>query len=293
MSKEFTRTFRVRWSETNALGEVGLAGYLRYLVETAWDWGASGGLSIAENEALGLAWIVHEMELSLHRPLVANELFDFTIWLLQWRRVRGTRCFELRLKDGGELVAQGTQQVVALDGATLRPTRVPEHLMDNFVMENPRIIEQQKFPAFQAQPEGVFMSQRVVDWRDLDVQEHVNNAAYAEFAEQAAVQAFETLGWSPDRFKAQDLAVRNRRLHIQYKAPALWGDTLNVETSLLGLKPKGGVWVIEIKRANDGETVTRCILEWSLADRSSNIERTLPENLYQVLKERSGSAQPG
>jgi acyl-CoA thioesterase FadM len=37
MSKIFTRTFRVRWSETNADGEVDLASYLRYLIETAWD----------------------------------------------------------------------------------------------------------------------------------------------------------------------------------------------------------------------------------------------------------------
>ena len=40
MSKIFTRTFRVRWSELDASGTVAPAAYLRYLVETAYDWGA-------------------------------------------------------------------------------------------------------------------------------------------------------------------------------------------------------------------------------------------------------------
>ena len=39
MSKIFTRTFRVRWSELDASGQVSPASYLRYLVETAYDWG--------------------------------------------------------------------------------------------------------------------------------------------------------------------------------------------------------------------------------------------------------------
>ena len=60
MSKEFNRTFRVRWSETNANGQVTLANYLRYLIETASDWGATGGLSMAENDALGIAWVIRE-----------------------------------------------------------------------------------------------------------------------------------------------------------------------------------------------------------------------------------------
>ena len=53
MSRIFTRTFRVRWSETNADGEVDSASYLRYLIEAAWDWGAAGGLSLDDIKAMG------------------------------------------------------------------------------------------------------------------------------------------------------------------------------------------------------------------------------------------------
>ena len=98
MTTEYSRTFRVRWSETDAGGHVGLAPYLNYLIETAWDWGTSGGLSKAESERLGIVWVVRETELRIERPIRYNDEFDFTIWLYRWRRVRGTRCFEMRLR---------------------------------------------------------------------------------------------------------------------------------------------------------------------------------------------------
>ena len=111
MSKVFKRTFRVRWSETNANGQVGVSSYLRYLMETAWDWGAAGQLSLDDVKALGQTWVVRETEFNFFRPLYYNDLFEFTIWMVEWRRVRGTRAFEIKPLEGGEVVAQGLQQV--------------------------------------------------------------------------------------------------------------------------------------------------------------------------------------
>jgi acyl-CoA thioesterase FadM len=99
------------------------------VIETAWDWGATIGLSIAETEELGYAWVIRETEINLFRPLYANDIFNVTIWLADWRRVHGTRCFEILLKDGGDIVAQGVQEVVALDSQNLRPVAMPEHII--------------------------------------------------------------------------------------------------------------------------------------------------------------------
>ncbi len=43
MSKIFTRSFRVCWSELDARDTVSPAKYLHYLLETAWDWGIAIG----------------------------------------------------------------------------------------------------------------------------------------------------------------------------------------------------------------------------------------------------------
>ena len=76
MSNYFSRTFRVRWSEVNANGQVDLAGYLRFAIETAWDWGEANELSMAESVELGLAWVIRETEINFCRPLYPGDIFD-------------------------------------------------------------------------------------------------------------------------------------------------------------------------------------------------------------------------
>jgi YbgC/YbaW family acyl-CoA thioester hydrolase len=286
MSKYFTKTFRVGWSEMNAIGQVHISEYFRYVIETAWDWGAAIGLGIAENEALGLAWVIRETEIHLRRPLRPHDVFDLTIWLIDWRRVRGRRCFELVLRDGGEIVAQGTQEVVVLDSGTLRPVAPPEDIIANLKIENPRLIPHQKIPRLQDQPKAAFVARRVVELRDLDSQEHVNNANYASFAEDVAAGALAAMGWSPAHFKDQGLVVVNRRVHIQYQSPASWGETLDVAAHLLELGLAGGVWYIDVRRAADREPIAQCVLDWALANRTSGEGQKLPQSLADALKQR-------
>jgi len=51
MSKIFTRTFRVRWGELDPSGTVSPVNYLRYLIETAWDWVVAAGKRVALNDS--------------------------------------------------------------------------------------------------------------------------------------------------------------------------------------------------------------------------------------------------
>jgi len=108
MSKFFTRTFRVRWSELDASGTVSPANYLRYLIETAWDWGVAIGWGENYSQNPDVFWVIRETEMHFLRPLYHNNVFDFGIWMVSWQRVRGTRCFELKLKESGDVIVQGT-----------------------------------------------------------------------------------------------------------------------------------------------------------------------------------------
>ena len=286
MSKVFTRAFRVRWSETNALGQVDITSYLRYLVETAWDWGAAGQLSLAETEALGLGWIVRETQFDFFRPLAYDDRFEFTIWLVEWRRVRGTRHFELKLQEGGEVVARGAQQVAVLDSRTMRPARLPERVIEYYVLEAPRVLPSRRFPRVPPSPPAAFVTERRVEERDLDAIEIVDNTVYAAYVEEAAAQALASVGWDPVALKAAGLAVRNRRVHLQYQSPAVWGDRLQVSAYLLGLGETGGEWVVSVQRLGDGVGIMNCVLGWDLVDRVSGEAQRLPESLSAALADR-------
>ena len=277
MTKIFTRTFRVRWGELDASGTVSPANYLRYLMETDWDWGEAVGLGVNDSQTLDLFWVIRETEIRFLHPLRHHDVFDFTIWLVNWQRVRGTRCFELKRKESGEVIAQGTQEVVSMDVKTGRPVTLAEDVIDRFRLENPRVFPFERFPKLSS-GETSFVMKRQVESMDLDLYEHVNNAVYIHYAEEAVAQAFSAQGWSPEKLAESHLRTAIRRVKIQYLSLAAWGETLDISTYVLDVKDTGGSSYVNMTRA-DGTPVAECILGWELADRKSGEARTLPDEL--------------
>ena len=277
MSKIFTRTFRVRWGELNPSGMVGPANYLRYLIETAWDWGTAIGWGEKYSQNPDVFWVIRETEIRFQRPLRHNDVFDFTIWMVNWQRVRGTRCFELKLKESGDVIAQGTQQVVYMDTKTGRPISLSEEEIAKFRLEDPRVFPFERFPKIAA-VENPFVTQRQVEWMDLDIYDHVNNVIYINYAEEAAAQDFAARGWSPAKLAEAGLGVVTKRLHIQYLSIASWGETLNISTHQLKVNDMGGSRYISMTRT-DGSPVAECIIDWELVDRKSGEAISLPDEL--------------
>ena len=277
MSKIFTRTFRARWGELDPSGTVSPANYLRYLIETAWDWGTAIGWGEKYSQNPDVFWVIRETEIRFQRPLRHNNVFDFTIWMVNWQRVRGTRCFELKLKESGNVIAQGTQQVVYMDTKTGRPISLSEEEIVKFRLEDPRVFPFERFPKIAA-VENTFVTQRQVEWMDLDIYEHVNNVIYVNYAEEAAARDFAARGWSPARLTEAGLGVVTKRLHIQYLSIASWGETLNVAIHPVSINDTGGSRYIKMTRI-DGSPVAECIVDWELVDRKSGEARSLPDEL--------------
>jgi YbgC/YbaW family acyl-CoA thioester hydrolase len=211
------------------------------------------------------------------RPLRYDDVFDFTIWMVNWQRVRGTRCFELTRKDNRKVIAQGTQHIVYMDTKTGRPTNLPEEEIAKFRLEDPRVFPYERFPKVVA-VEKSFVTQRQVEWMDLDVYNHVNNVIYVNYAEEALAQGFAAQGWSPVKLTEAGLSVVTKRVHIQYVSTASWGETLNISTHPLEVKETGGSSYIGMVRV-DGYRVAQCIMDWELVDRTNGQARSLPDGL--------------
>jgi YbgC/YbaW family acyl-CoA thioester hydrolase len=278
MSKIFTRSFRVRWGELDPSGTVSPANYLRYLIETAWDWGTAMGWDAKYSQNPDVFWVIRETEMRILRPLRHNDEFSLTIWMIHWQRVRGTRCFELKFKDSDEVIAQGTQHIVYMDAKTGRPLNLPDEEVDRFRLENPRVFPFERFPKIAPAAEGPFVMKRQVERMDLDSYEHVNNVIYVNYAEEAAAQDFAARGWSPARLVEADLSLATKRVHIQYLSIANWGETLNISTHQIKVNDTGGSRYVGITRV-DGSSVAECIMDWELVDRQSGEARSLPVEL--------------
>jgi YbgC/YbaW family acyl-CoA thioester hydrolase len=126
--------------------------------------------------------------------------------------------------------------------------------------------------------EKPFNIQRKVELVDLDVYEHVNNATYVNYAEEALAQDFSAKGWPPARLVEASLAVVVRRVHVQYASIASWGETLNITAHPLTINDSGGSQYISMTRA-DGSSVAECVLDWELVDRKNGGAQSLPDEL--------------
>ena len=81
----------------------------------------------------------------------------------------------------------------------------------------------------------MFTHTLTVRFRDLDAMDHVNNATYLTYLEEARLGFSSDMGINWARFREEGFVIA--RCEIDYRRPALLGDTLNIE-----------LWVSEIGR---------------------------------------------
>jgi len=60
----------------------------------------------------------------------------------------------------------------------------------------------------------VFRLRRRVEWRDIDMAQHVNNAVYLAYLDDCGLQVAAAHGWPPSRMQAEGFAIVTRRQRI-------------------------------------------------------------------------------
>ena len=275
------RTFRVRSYECDAYGHVNNANYLRYMQEAALDASAAVGYDEARYNELGHVWLIRETNIEYLRPLRFGDSVEVTTWVADFRRVRSRRMYELHSVASGEMVAKASTDWVYIERATARPARVPDEMIAAFVpdgvLETPT---RDPFPAMPAPPPGVVTLRRDVEWRDIDPQQHVNNANYLNYMEECGLRAAQTFGWSHQRIQQAGFAIVARQLRVEYRQPAMYGDALLISTFLADLRRISTLRYFKITRESDGELVAQARTLWVFVNLDTlSIMRLPPELL--------------
>lgn len=107
----------------------------------------------------------------------------------------------------------------------------------------------------------------------IDVYQHVNNARYLEFMEEARWRWLENLpafAW----MQQKGIAFVVVNININYRTPAVLGDVLRIESELLRLSAKSGVIGQNMFRAADDAPVVDATLTFVCIDLAT--QRALP-----------------
>ena len=276
----------VRHYECDAYGHVNNANYLRYMEHAAIEASAAVGFDDARYRSLGAVWLIHDTDIEYLQPLVAGDNVEIKTWVSDFRRVRSQRQYEFRRAGSDVLAARAVTDWVYLDQATQRPTSVPPEVIAAYAPDvTPEAMPRQHLPAPPPLPPKPFTLHRRVEWRDIDMMGHVNNATYLNYMEEAAVESIEAFNWSMTRLKDEDIAIVARRHQIEYVQPAVLGDELLITTYLDEVRRATAVRHFSIVRARDEALLARAKSNWVFMHLSNGQIARVPESIRSDFAE--------
>lgn len=109
----------------------------------------------------------------------------------------------------------------------------------------------------------VFTKTIVVTQDDLDELQHVNNVRYVHWIQEIAREHWLNVA-PPDLIRSAVWVVR--RHEIDYKAPALLGETIRVRTFIADTKGPLSTRVVEMFHQHNNKPVLRSRTTWCLLD---------------------------
>ncbi len=120
---------RVYWEDTDAGGVVFYANYLKFFERARTEWlRALGVEQTALKAETGAIFVVAEVQLRYLAAARLDDLLTITVKVLD----QGAASLELEQQAwrGDTLLAEGRVRVGCVDGATLRPRRMPKQILD-------------------------------------------------------------------------------------------------------------------------------------------------------------------
>ena len=127
-------TVRVYWEDTDAGGVVFYANYLKFFERARTEWLRAVGIEQTTLKAeTGVIFVVAEVHLRYLSAAKLDNLLTITVKVLE----PGAASMELEQQAwrGDTLLAEGRVRVGCVDGATLRPKRIPRQVVD--ALEDP------------------------------------------------------------------------------------------------------------------------------------------------------------
>lgn len=284
MAPEFILTLPIRYDDCDPYGHVNHASYLRYMLEAAFAASAAVGYPARRYQEMNRAWFVRDTEISYLAPLRYGDAVAIRTWVIDFRRVRSRRGYELRRAEDDTLVAEGSTDWVFLDREGQRPASVPREMVAAFLPEGPRADPppREPFPEPPEPPDGAFRQTRRVSWSDLDPAGHVNNARYLNYLEDCAIGDARSRGWTMGRMLEEGgFAIVARRYRIEYLAPAYLDEELELATWISDVRRASAVRHFAVRRAADGALLARARALWAWVDPATGRPVRIPEAFIQ------------
>ena len=224
------------------------ADYARLLEEAATTASSEAGHPPAWYDREGTAWVIRRTTIDCAAPIAAGAEVEVLTWVVDFRRVRSRRRYEVR--SGTSLLLRADTDWVYVDRVLGRPKRIPPEMMEAFVPGG-AITEARDAMDVGPAPHAAFVYDFTTAADDVDALGHVNNARYFAFLERTMAAR-----------GAGGAALRAIRHDVEYLDEARGGDRLScklwvVEAGALEIATQA-----EIVRQVDAKRLTVASSRW-------------------------------
>jgi acyl-CoA thioesterase FadM len=192
--------------------------------------------------------VVRAQVIELYQHVSFDVELELSMWVSRVGKTSIELSHDITRPEDGALIARSTATIVTLDDER-RPAPVKDGARE-FVVDRPGVATER---LDSEPPSGAW--RRAVDIRpsDQDLQQHVNQARYADFVEDARLMCARSGGYG-----SGDWESAPRRFVIAYESEARVGDGVDIVTWPI----PGGKRVADfVLRKENGQIATRARLE--------------------------------
>jgi len=188
----FNETFTMPAAGTDAAPLQRLLAVLDEMMETAGRHAEILGVGVRDLHARGLTWVLARLHVKVTSVPAAGQIARIATWPSGRHRLFAVREFRLTNPDGDEIL-RATSAWALMNMETRRPARLDPHL-PVFTSHPERMVEDGFAPLPPASPDAGRVHYRA-QAGDIDLNDHVNNTVYLDWALRAAPAA--ARAWKP------------------------------------------------------------------------------------------------
>ena len=191
----------------------------RFLQETAANHANALGVGIHDLQAQGITWMFSRFHVIAHRYPAWQERVRVETWPSHAIGFYVLRDF-LFFDEQNQPIVSASSIWLIIDLQRKTPLRIPDHILAMQVNDRPRAIDD-KFDLLWRPQQSQIEKRFSVRHADIDMNQHVNNVSYVEWALETAAD---------ELWQTAELA----ELEVSFRAEALRGDTVISQSEQTG-----------------------------------------------------------
>ena len=166
--------------EVDQESRLSIVSAINYFQESAWRNAEVLGLGFKELYAKDRFWVLSRLYVEMYRYPLWGDTIQLETWPKGMEGIFALRDFRIKSADGNELLGAGVTAWLIIDGTSHRLQRV-DHICDDMPHYPQNALDHQ--PGRVALASTMLTQTRIiVGYTDLDVNRHVNNVCYLNWA---------------------------------------------------------------------------------------------------------------